>query len=77
MEEVFQNYKHYSEWMLKNWNSDKYLDELIISYGLMIKKEISASGMSFRQLSKVEFCNKELNGFIRIPKITIATTKTI
>ena len=38
MEEVFQNFKHYSEWILNNWERDKVLDSVIVKNKLMIEQ---------------------------------------
>lgn len=62
MEEVFQNFEHYSEWILSNWNKDAVLDSVIIKSQLIL-------GEPYRQLTKDEFDKREGEGLIKIPTI--------
>lgn len=67
MEEVFQNYEHFQEWILKNWETDSVLDGLIIKNGLMVERKNNCNGESYRMLTKYEFNELDSQNFIRIP----------
>lgn len=69
MEEVFQNFKHYSEWILNNWERDKVLDSVIVKNKLMIERENNCNGESYRLLTKEEFSKRDSENFIKIPTI--------
>lgn len=69
MEEVFQNFTHYLEWILNNWERDKVLDSVIIKRGLMIRKEKNCNGEAYRTLTKEEFAERDSKSFIKIPTI--------
>lgn len=69
MEEVFQNYEHYRDWILYNWEKNNDLDGLILTKGLMICKSINTSGESFRQMTRIEYNKRESESFIKIPKL--------
>lgn len=62
MEEVFQNYDHFKEWILKNWQTDKVLDSVIIKNELMV-------GEPYRMLTKQEFNERDSRNFIKIPTV--------
>lgn len=67
MKEVFQNYKHYCDWISENYQITKELDDLIISLGLLIEKEVNCNGETHRNLTKLEFTQKESQGFVFVP----------
>lgn len=69
MDEVFQNYNHYAEWLLNNWNRNSNLDSIIINKGLMKEKPICMNGQSYRQLTKSEFSELESLSFVLIPSL--------
>ena len=69
MEEVFQNFEHFKEWILKNWETDRVLDSVIIKNGLMVEKEYNCSGESYRMLTREEFNKLDSENFIIIPTI--------
>lgn len=69
MEEVFQNFKHYKEWVLKNWQTDRVLDSVIIKKRLMIERENNCNGEAYRMLTKEEFNEMDNQNFIKIPTI--------
>lgn len=69
MEEVFQNYEHFKQWILKNWEIDTVLDSVIIKNGLMIERENNCNGEPYRMLTKSEFNKRDSQNFIRIPTI--------
>lgn len=69
MEEVFQNYKHYGDWILRKWRTDRVLDALIVKNELMIKREISCNGEPYRPLTEEEFNERNSQSFIKIPTI--------
>lgn len=66
MIEIFQNYKHYSQWILENYERTGSREfTLHIEKELLIKKEVNCSGQSHRQFTEEEFNSKN---FIKIPK---------
>lgn len=69
MEEVFQNYEHFKEWIIKNWETDKVLDSVIIKNSLMVERQNSCNGEAYRILTKDEFIQRENEIFIKIPTI--------
>jgi hypothetical protein len=69
MEEVFQNFEHFKEWILKNWQTDAVLDSVIIKNGLMIERQNNCNGESYRMLTKGEFNKRDSQNFIKIPTI--------
>lgn len=69
MEEVFQNYEHFKEWIFKNWQTDKVLDSVIIKNKLMIERKFNCNGKPYRMLSKEEFNEQDSQNFIKIPTI--------
>jgi hypothetical protein len=69
MEEVFQNFNHYKEWILKNWNTSKTLDSNIVESRLMIEKEISCNGEPFRMLTAEEFNVRHNENYIKVPTV--------
>ena len=69
MEEVFQNYEHFKEWILKNWETDKVLDSVIIKNRLMIQRENNCNGEPYRMLTREEFIERDSQGFIKIPTV--------
>lgn len=69
MKEVFQNYEHYSKWMIQNWNYQTTdLDKKIIENGLLVKIEHHNEN-AFRLMFKSEFKEKEKIGFIFVPTV--------
>lgn len=69
MEEVFQNFEHFKEWILKNWKTDKVLDSVIVKNGLMVERKNNCSGEAYRMLTKEEFNERDSQNFIKIPTI--------
>lgn len=67
MEEVFQSFEHYKDWLLQNWHKDKILDKIILANKLIIEKEKPSDGVSFRMMTKEEFIQMESKNFIKIP----------
>lgn len=69
MKEVFQNYQHYTNWIMKNWNYQTTdLDQEIIKTGLLIEID-NFGGIEYRLMFKSEFTQKEKTGFVLIPTI--------
>lgn len=69
MEEVFQNYKHYTNWISDNWETDRVLDSVIIKNNLVVERKYSCNGEPYRLLTKTEFNIRESENFIKIPTI--------
>lgn len=69
MEEVFQNYKHYGDWILRKWRTDRDLDALIIKNELMIERGFNFTGEPYRPLTEEEFNERHSQDFIKIPTI--------
>lgn len=65
--ELFENYKHYKEWMLKNWERNLNLDKLIIETGLVIERLNSCSGEVYRSLNEKEFLEMQEKNVVEIP----------
>jgi len=70
MKEVFQNYEHYGKWIWENWQSKtRELDNAILQSNLMIERKNNCNGETHRLLTKEEFDEKEINGFIFVPTV--------
>lgn len=69
MREVFQNYKHYVDWLNTNWENSRDLDKEIISRNLVLAKTVNCNGEMYRSLTKAEFSEMEKEGFIQIPRV--------
>ena len=69
MEEVFQNFKHYTDWISRNWQTDRVLDSVIIKNELMIERKVNCNGEVYRMLTKEEFNERDSQNFIKIPTI--------
>lgn len=69
MEEVFQNFKHYADWISRNWQTDRVLDSVIIKNKLVIERKVNCNGEAYRMLTKEEFAKRDSESFIKIPNI--------
>lgn len=77
MEEVFQSFEHYKDWLLQNWHKDKILDKIILANKLIIEKEKPSDGESFRMMTKEEFIQMESKNFIKIPVLEAKTIQEL
>lgn len=70
MEEVFQNYKHYTDWISNNWDRTSTLNNRIIKNQLVVERNYNCNGEPYRMLTKIEFNEIENSkGFLKIPTI--------
>lgn len=69
MEEVFQNYKHYTDWISNNWDRTATLNNIIIKNQLVVERNYNCNGEPYRILTKTEFDTRENENFIKIPTI--------
>ena len=69
MEEIFQDYNHYVNWIKDNYEStNRELTVFIEENGLLMKRKYNLNGEEFRLLTKEEFELKNEKSFIKIPK---------
>ena len=69
MEEIFQDYNHYVNWIKDNYEStNRELTVFIEENGLLMKRKYNLNGEDFRLLTKEEFELKNEKSFIKIPK---------
>lgn len=69
MEEVFQNFEHYKQWISKHWETNRILDSVLIERGLMIERSVILNGEAYRMLTKDEFDHINDQSFIAIPRL--------
>lgn len=71
MKEVFQNYQHYANWILDNWQQkSQEMNKLILESGLLVERQNNCNGETHRYFTKEEFVAKEEeNGYIVIPTV--------
>jgi hypothetical protein len=71
MREVFQNYEHYANWILANWQEkSEDMNKLILESGLLVERENNCNGETHRSLTKEEFLIKESGEYIMIPHLS-------
>jgi hypothetical protein len=71
MKEVFQDYKHYSKWVIQHWKYQTTdLDQLIIDSDLLIRIDHHNTD-AYRMMYMTEFSKKESDGLIFIPNIEL------
>ena len=69
MEEIFQDYNHYVNWIKDNYEStNRELTVFIEENGLLMKRKYNLNGEEFRLLTKEEFELINEKSFIKIPK---------
>ena len=69
MEEIFQDYNHYVNWIEDNYEStNRELTVFIEENGLLIRRKYNLTGEEFRLLTKEEFELINEKSFIKIPK---------
>ena len=69
MEEIFQDYNHYVNWIKDNYEStNRELTVFIQENGLLMKRKYNLNGEEFRLLTKEEFELINEKSFINIPK---------
>ena len=69
MEEIFQDYNHYVNWIEDNYEStNRELTVFIQENGLLMKRKYNLNGEEFRLLTKEEFELINEKSFIKIPK---------
>ena len=69
MEEIFQDYNHYVNWIEDNYEStNRELTVFIEENGLLMKRKYNLNGEEFRLLTKEEFELINEKSFINIPK---------
>jgi hypothetical protein len=84
MEEVFQSFEHYKEWMLRNWHKDETQDRAILAQKLVIEeyhgdpehRDPEHRG-SERMMTEEEFIKSNRENFIKIPKVWKVIDKSI
>lgn len=70
MEEIFQDYKHYTNWIDENYHNRKGADfDRIIEKELLIERKVNITGVTHRFLTKEEFELRNEKSFIKIPKL--------
>lgn len=69
MEEIFQDYNHYVNWIEDNYEStNRELTVFIQENGLLMRRKYNLTGEEFRLLIKEEFELINEKSFIKIPK---------
>ena len=69
MEEIFQDYNHYVNWIEDNYEStNRELTVFIQENGLLMRRKYNLNGEEFRLLTKEEFELINEKSFIKIPK---------
>lgn len=71
MKEVFQDYSHYANWILENWQEkSQEMNKLILESNLLVERQNNCNGETHRYLTKKEFDELESKGFVFVPNLT-------